>query len=437
MEKKSLEEFKQINCLLKEMNEERTKRKKKSDVKEIGGNEPLIFADGSTIYLTPIDFLGTRPGLFLNLRQLLYENLQNIPNQPKTLQSLLMTTFCAEPSFVNPIISQNLPFCLVTHSKTPGVKKPSANFTVISPSIPGAFGSFHAKLFLLNFPGRLRVVVTSANLIQCDWSKLGQIIWFQDFFECPQVVESEFKSTLEGFLGGLLGSVYDIKQELGIDLNKFDFATAKVKLVTSVPGRFQTPCQYGLGKLREIVKKEYSGCMYQCSSIGSFSASTVENFLLMTAGNSEARLDLVFPSYKNVQDSFLGPDGAGVFFVRKEHYEKKGFPKDSFCQFEGTEDLSGHLSHSKVMILHDQFQVQDSTILYFGSHNFSGAAWGALEKGGKQISIKNYEIGVVFESKPGSSEEKLRIIQRLPFSFPPKRYLPSDRPFYIDSDFGN
>ena len=437
MEKKSLEEFKQINGLLKELNEERNKRKKNSQVKEIGDSEPVIFADGSTIYLTPIDFLGSRPGLFLTLRQLLYENLQNIPNQPKTMKSLLMTTFCAEPSFVNPIISQDLPFCLITHSKTPGIKRPSANFTVITPPIPGAFGSFHAKLFLIHFPGRLRVVVTSANLIQCDWSKLGQIIWFQDFFECPNAAESEFKHSLQGFLSSLLNSDYDIKQELGIDLEKFDFSTSKVKLVTSVPGRYLTPSQLGLGKVREIVKKEYSGCLYQCSSIGSFSAANVENFLRMTAGNPTARLDLVFPSFKNVQDSFLGPDGAGVFFVKQEHYEKKGFPKESFCLFEGTEGLSGHLSHSKVMILHDRYEIQDSTVIYVGSHNFSGAAWGALEKGGKQISIKNYEIGVIFDSKEGSAEEKQRIVKRLPFNFPPKKYSPTDRPFFIDSDFGN
>lgn len=436
MEKKSLEEFKQINSLLKELNEERNKRKK-TQVNEALNNESVVFPDGSNIYLTPIDFITPEPGHFLTLRQLLYEDLQNIPNRPKTLISLLMSTFCAEPSFINPIISQNLPFCLITHSNSPGVQRPSPNFTVISPKIPGPYGSFHAKIFLLLFPGRLRVVITSANLIQCDWSQIGQIIWFQDFFQSAQITQSEFKSTLNDFLNNILPASYNIKEELKIDLDLFDFSTAKVKLITSVPGRFQIPCQYGLGKMQQIVNKEYSACLVQCSSIGSFNSVSVENFLKMTAKNNKARLDLVFPSFKNVQDSFLGFGGAGVFFVKKENYDKKGFPKESFCRFEGpegNEGFSGHLSHSKVIVLHDDFNIGDDTTIYIGSHNFSSAAWGAVEKSGKQLSIKNFEIGVVFGQSVGSAEEKQRILKRLPFKFPPTRYSASDRPFFIDSD---
>lgn len=51
------------------------------------------------------------------------------------------------------------------------------------------------------------------------------------------------------------------------------------------------------------------------------------------------------------------------------------------------------------MIVTDKDQeskITDDTILYFGSHNFSAAAWGNLEKNETQIAIANWEIGVLF-----------------------------------------
>ena len=40
------------------------------------------------------------------------------------------------------------------------------------------FGTFHPKLMLLKFLGKLRIVITSANLRKEDWLLMGQVIWF-------------------------------------------------------------------------------------------------------------------------------------------------------------------------------------------------------------------------------------------------------------------
>ena len=43
-------------------------------------------------------------------------------------------------------------------------------------------GSMHAKLCLLTYPSFLRVVVTSANLTEQDWSLIGQVISILNIF---------------------------------------------------------------------------------------------------------------------------------------------------------------------------------------------------------------------------------------------------------------
>lgn len=79
--------------------------------------------------------------------------------------------------------------------------------------------------------------------------------------------------------------------------------------------------------------------------------------------------------------------------------------------------------------------IDDETLLYFGSHNFSAAAWGNIEKKGTQISIANCEIGVVFPPADGSKEMKIKILESLPLKVLPcpKRYnLEIDRPFIME-----
>ena len=54
--------------------------------------------------------------------------------------------------------------------------------------------------------------------------------------------------------------------------------------------------------------------------------------------------------------------------------------------------------------------ISDNSLLYFGSHNFSPSAWGNMEKNQTQISINNWELGVVFPPGEGTAELKKNII---------------------------
>lgn len=43
------------------------------------------------------------------------------------------------------------------------------------------WGCHHSKFFLVQYPTGLRVIITTANMIQCDCSSKSQGIWWQDF----------------------------------------------------------------------------------------------------------------------------------------------------------------------------------------------------------------------------------------------------------------
>jgi tyrosyl-DNA phosphodiesterase-1 len=67
-------------------------------------------------------------------------------------------------------------------------------------------------------------------------------------------------------------------------------------------------------------------------------------------------------------------------------------------------------------------EITDDTVLYFGSHNFSGGAWGNLEKNDSQIAISNWEIGVVFPPGPGTKDMKVKMVNSMVLKFPPVKY---------------
>ena len=78
----------------------------------------------------------------------------------------------------------------------------------------------------------------------------------------------------------------------------------------------------------------------------------------------------------------------------------------------------------------DGNKISDSTMLYFGSHNFSPSAWGNMEKKDTQIHIANWELGVVFPPEIGTQKIKEEIVKSLPLKLVDlKKYGSNDMPF--------
>lgn len=436
--KRTVDEYENMNSLLGTLHNEREKKKKKpEEEKKIEKMQKIVFCNGESIFMTPIDFISPVPDHFLTFRQLLYEDLQDIPNREKTLISGFFTTYCVEPDFFAPVIKSGIKVCLVNHGLSPKIEKVTENFTVITPKLHDKYSSFHAKLFLLKFPNRLRVVISSANLMKSDWSMIGQTLWFQDFFANPIASACPFQEDLEHFVKKILPKNYDIFPDLGINLSDYDFTTAQVKLIMSVPGRYKLPCKYGLSSFEEKIGKKYLNFTYHCSSVGAVNKSFLAAICKGFTRNESSKIEVIFPSIATVRESRFGVDGAGVFFLNEANYQSSEILKNAFCDISGPSEypmIRDHLAHSKVIILHDNYEITDDTAIYIGSHNLSLAAWGRYEKSNTQIYIKNVELGVLFPSKENSKSCKAHILSQLPFQFPARKYRENDRPFFINTD---
>ncbi|KAF7834080.1 tyrosyl-DNA phosphodiesterase [Senna tora] len=110
----------------------------------------------------------------------------------------------------------------------------------------------HPKLLVLQREDTIRVVITSANLVEKQWNSVTNTIWWQDF---PRVSSADygslfpkpynsglhldskcdFAAQLAGFMASLLIDVPSQAHWI-IELTKYDFGGATGHLVASVPG---------------------------------------------------------------------------------------------------------------------------------------------------------------------------------------------------------
>lgn len=99
-----------------------------------------------------------------------------------------------------------------------------------------------------------------------------------------------------------------------------------------------------------------------------------------------------------------------------------------------SESYKGIIPHLKVMVMthNPDFKVDDDTVIYFGSHNFTASAWGKYEKKETILQLSNTELGVVFPCKQGSAALKQQIVADLPFKYPPAKYPADVKPFFND-----
>ena len=122
----------------------------------------------------------------------------------------------------------------------------------IFPKLPLEYGVHHGKMMILYYKHKVRVIITTANLIHVDYEKKTQGLWYQDF---PKKAVN--KQTKDQFSTTLI----DYVSTLGVDTSKlhhYDFSSANVILLTSVPGyhRGATVNKYGHMQLRAALKQE-------------------------------------------------------------------------------------------------------------------------------------------------------------------------------------
>lgn len=102
--------------------------------------------------------------------------------------SLLFYSFIDSDSIIDSILSkhQNAEITCAFHldpdntNRSPLVMNEGKHIFVFPP-FPNiyTYGCFHPKLILIRFKDRLRVVISSANLLEQDWYYWSQCIWMQ------------------------------------------------------------------------------------------------------------------------------------------------------------------------------------------------------------------------------------------------------------------
>ena len=304
-------------------------------------------------------------------------------------------------------------------------------------------------------------MVATGNLYVGAWSIWSNCLWFQDFplkkgqeenkkdsSAAGFDFDKDFKETLESFVQAIMPSKMDYKSILKFDLNDYVYENIDVILIPSVMGRYRGPSmnKYGIGKIKYVLEKlpcqvnrkpNRKIITYQTSSIGQADEKYIEEFtasvlpgyktlkeLGVERSNAKKfgkdtkqltlfsknkpdsfsavdRMRLIFPTEKYVEDSVIGAEAVGCLFLKKDFYESGRLPKKIFHQFEAP----GIIPHLKVFIItNDDTTINDDTIIYFGSHNFSPAAWGKYERDFTQIAINNSELGVLIPPMKGNSQ---------------------------------
>ncbi|KAG7376670.1 tyrosyl-DNA phosphodiesterase 1 [Phytophthora pseudosyringae] len=303
-----------------------------------------------------------------------------------------------------------------------------SNVTPVAPPLPIPYGTHHTKMLVVLYPEKARVAIFTANFLSNDWNTKTQGVWYQDFGlkvladsedeeETKTVVvgssadANEFEADLVHYLSSLGAPVKLFSREL----KRFDFSTARVALVPSVPGvhKGTEMEKYGHLRVRKLLKMYKipptdNPLICQFSSFGSLDEKWLfgefaESFLpgkknISSTSMPIQALHIIWPSVEDVRNSLEGWNSGRSIpcplknmkpflhkYLRKwappsELHRQNAMPHiKSYARFSSSDEGGGEL---------------DWAIL--SSSNLSKAAWGALQKNKTQFMIRSYELGVMF-----------------------------------------
>ncbi|XP_068668443.1 tyrosyl-DNA phosphodiesterase 1 [Aristolochia californica] len=298
-------------------------------------------------------------------------------------------------------------------------KKPQ-NWILHKPPLPISYGTHHSKAMFLVYPHGIRVVVHTANLIYVDWNNKSQGLWMQDF---PLKDETNlqgrcyFETDLVEYLSALKWAEFSVKHpDFGnVSINasffkKFDYSSAMVRLIASVPGYHSGSNlkKWGHMKLRDVLQdcsfgNEFirSPLVYQFSSLGSLDEKWMAEFASSTSsGLSDdksplglGKAQIIWPTVEDVRCSLEGY-AAGSCIPSPQKNVEKDFLKKYWAKWKAKH--TGRCRAMPHIKTYTRYNGQNLAWFLLTSANLSKAAWGALQKNNSQLMIRSYELGVLF-----------------------------------------
>ncbi|KAJ7080775.1 tyrosyl-DNA phosphodiesterase-domain-containing protein [Mycena belliarum] len=425
-------------------------------------------------------------------------SLQDIlgPVSNSDLKFAIMSSYGCSPEWLQQHFHSAVPVILVsgtgTEDKAPSMRKLTENWIQTCPTLSTG-GVMHMKYMVLFYrSGRLRVVISTANLIPLDWTKLENAVFIQDLYpksanvigtrlaagkSTPGVsgskTEDSFATILENVLkktnvGPALQHLKQTRPDIPLnsieDLSKFwDWTSVTAELVPSISGRWEgweRIVKNGHPRLLRAIKTlgvATSGnqkLIVECqgSSIGMYSTQWFNQFYLSASGHLSALKDhmdlsegrrkkleyprgvkVVFPSLATVKST--SKSGTSSLFCTRKKWDGKNFPR---AAFHDSNSRAGRvLMHTK-MIIGSFSQLGDAKKapgaagwMYLGSHNFTSPAWGNLSGSeyAPVLNVNNFELGVVVPLATIEDVDTASAWER-----PPRKYTTTDLPWIMEEN---
>ncbi|TFK36150.1 tyrosyl-DNA phosphodiesterase-domain-containing protein [Crucibulum laeve] len=325
--------------------------------------------------------------------------LTDILGKTSDIAFAIMSSYALDFPWIYQFFDPSVPVIMVAQPDATGaasVKNVLPNWIKTTPPLRGGFGCQHMKFMLLfHKTGRLRVVISTANLIAYDWRDMENTVWLQDVplraspTRADPKVTDDFPAVLTYVLGSLnirpaLSSmIMDNHPDLAIKSieeirTHWDWSKVKAHLVPSIAGKHEgwpAVIKTGHPRLMMVVRKlglrtgkgvSKKQVVLECqgSSIGIYTTQWMNEFHYSARGESaEDWLDkpkkqrekasyppikVVFPTLATVRANANGESGGGTIFCRRRQWSAKNFPKDHF--YDSKSKAGPVLMHSKMII---------------------------------------------------------------------------------------
>ncbi|KAI6046605.1 tyrosyl-DNA phosphodiesterase-domain-containing protein [Pisolithus marmoratus] len=311
----------------------------------------------------------------------------------------IISSYSTSVSWIYEFFDPCTPVIMVAQPDSSGqacIKNILPNWVMTVPFLRNGHGCQHMKFMLIFYEtGRLRVVISTANLIDYDWRDIENAVWLQDIpprlqpgSHDPKITD-DFPSIMQHVLHAV--NVRDALtnmlthehpnlplQSIGDLCSKWDWSKVKVKLIPSIAGKHEgwpRVVQSGHPRLMKALRdlglrtgkgKAAKALAIECqgSSIGTYSTQWLNEFYYSARGESaEDWLDepktrrtklpwppvkILFPSLRTVKGTVLGEPGGGTMFCRANQWEGTKFPRELF--YDSNSGGGKVLMHTKMII---------------------------------------------------------------------------------------